>query len=812
MPRFLFTYLLYINVSLSFAQTYNVAGVVLDASTTERLYKVSVRVTKNYKGTATDSLGRFSLQAIKAGSQIDFSSIGYLKESVVITKDTFLVIKLEQTNTKLGEVFIKAPENPAWEILRKVKKQKKANDPKEYLHYQGSFYSKSQFIIDNITVVKDSLKKAETYSGGLMLLENVGKFYKNKDETKQVIEHSIQNLPKFIPINLLVIPDLNPLGFYLPYINFGINSNSGGSLSGSTSLPQRLFLNPLEDHNFKLYDFTIEDTVLQAGSVSYQIDFRPLEGYSFDALEGKLWIDTLDFAITKISAKSADAFQITKFQLNQSYQKIDGRWFPTDRQVEANFTVSDKTKSMGIKFSNQIRSKDILWEAPPKEVIFDGVEKLVLPYADTLSKSAFDSLRYYPLDSIEKKIYKDYEFNRLPQLKKLLDFSDFYIKSLMSGVFDLNYVLLSPFNFSILGIRGFSVGGRIQNNYLKNPRFGVSTALNYNATHKFFGYENLLNWFITKNRFNTLGFFHTRGMNFTGKVDYLRPNYALPYRSSLPLTLDSSGIDLVANYGLVLNLKIAKDFLMRVRGFEENRKGLFFNLPDVEGNNLQLRHLEWGIRYARKETFVRNGFIENVLNAYFPIINFLVRKSASTSSAPENFNFISTNLKITHQIRSKSWGQTNIVLNAGKVWGTVPYAYLFNNLSAGSPLGIFSNDLGALNSEKRSNQAFNEFAYLGVYHNFGKNLFRTRLKYSQPEIIVGHVFAYRNLSEQFLIQGLDLKPKNNYQPELSFSVNNLLRLKVRGIYLGFGASVFYAYRSTSPQNYRITPLFTFPFL
>lgn len=101
----LFSFILLLFFSYSFAQDYDVRGKVVDNTGIE-LPGVSIVVKNSTKGTATDFDGNFELSKIPANSVLVFSSLGFVSKEYLVTKSETVSITLEEDNKILEEVVV----------------------------------------------------------------------------------------------------------------------------------------------------------------------------------------------------------------------------------------------------------------------------------------------------------------------------------------------------------------------------------------------------------------------------------------------------------------------------------------------------------------------------------------------------------------------------------------------------------------------------------------------------------------------------------------------------------------------------------
>ena len=88
-----------------YAQTFNVKGVVTDATTGETLPGVNVIVKNASKGDVTDFDGNYKIAAVPKGSILVFSYLGYETKEVVVDKET-INVALTESSEKLDEIVV----------------------------------------------------------------------------------------------------------------------------------------------------------------------------------------------------------------------------------------------------------------------------------------------------------------------------------------------------------------------------------------------------------------------------------------------------------------------------------------------------------------------------------------------------------------------------------------------------------------------------------------------------------------------------------------------------------------------------------
>ena len=130
-----------------------VQGKVTDAGSGDPIPFVNVVFKGTGIGGTTDFDGNFTIRSTKPTDSVVASYIGYKSKAKAIKKGVRQVanFQLAEDVTHLQEVVVKAGENPAFEILRKIVKNKDLNDKRNLTAYEYDTYTKSEVDIDNIS-------------------------------------------------------------------------------------------------------------------------------------------------------------------------------------------------------------------------------------------------------------------------------------------------------------------------------------------------------------------------------------------------------------------------------------------------------------------------------------------------------------------------------------------------------------------------------------------------------------------------------------------------------------------------------------
>ena len=192
------------------AQKTIVTGKVIDAETEEPLPYVNVFFKGSKIGTTSDLNGYYRIETYYATDSLQASMVGFRTLSKKVKRDLAQVIDFELSilGISLGTVTIigdKKEKDPAVEIMKKVVRNKSANNKEKLEAYEYSVYNKIEFDMNNIDesftnrrVMKpfqfvfeniDSTSEGKPFLP-IFLTESVSRnyFVKNPKNSKEIIE------------------------------------------------------------------------------------------------------------------------------------------------------------------------------------------------------------------------------------------------------------------------------------------------------------------------------------------------------------------------------------------------------------------------------------------------------------------------------------------------------------------------------------------------------------------------------------------------------------------------------------------------
>ena len=291
--------------------TYVVSGTVVDARSGVGVPFASVALVGRNAGVSTDENGVFTLKTTRLTDSLYVSSMGFGVKRFALDKTKLtqtLLLKLPPAGKVLQEVVVRAGENPAWGILRNVRKNLDKNDRSRIRAYEYDSYAKTSISLTHISdklrsnplikKVLEAMDKKDSVTDDLghkmlplMMTESVSKFYYRESPERRhedILKTRLKGMDVVEPEIISQFVGGNSLSYnfyqnYLRVLGKDFASPVGGDWKG-------------------WYSMYLADTTKIGDFVCYEIQFDPKNKQDL-LFTGKMFIDTATFALTMIEAK-----------------------------------------------------------------------------------------------------------------------------------------------------------------------------------------------------------------------------------------------------------------------------------------------------------------------------------------------------------------------------------------------------------------------------------------------------------------------------------------------------------------------------
>ena len=343
---------------LLLAQT-KVSGVVVD-KTNQPIPFATIVFKKTNIGVVANEDGRFYIESPQKHSVLVVSSAGfsereiYLEEAVVYN----FKVKLNEAES-LNEVVVFAGKtskknNPALDILRKIWERKRKNGLYQFDQYQMEKYEKVEF---DMNTIDSAFMKNKVFKGMEFVFQHVdtskvtGKTYLpifineslsdvyGDNRQKKVKEKLKANKTSGFEGNQQILSFLKDL-----YSDYSIYNNH-------LTFFDKSFTSPLSKTGVDVYNYVLRDSAYIDNKKCYNILFYPRRKNEL-TFKGDFWVNDTTFAIKKINmavTKSANINWIKDIYIEQEFEVMNDSVFLLTRDyMMSDFALNKKEDSKGI--------------------------------------------------------------------------------------------------------------------------------------------------------------------------------------------------------------------------------------------------------------------------------------------------------------------------------------------------------------------------------------------------------------------------------------------------------------------------------
>ena len=678
-----------------------ITGKTTDNLTGEPLPYVSIILKGTTVGTTSDAAGKYRLETTSKSTEIVFSFIGYENESRTLKtgKEQIINVSLKLSSINLDEVIVtyerkvyRNKGNPAVELIQNVVDNKDQNRIESYDFLEYTKYEKVQFAVSNISenfkqsnlfnkfgFVFDNLDTTRRIGNAVLpvfIKETLSSHYYRKDPeaTKEIIlaEKTI-DLEKYI--------NNRGAANYLNYLYQNINIYDNEILFLTNK-----FLSPIAVTAPAFYKYYIDDTLMVNNINCVRMFFAPRNKSDF-LFHGYLYI-TMDssYAVRKIDMginKDINIDWVQNMSIVQDFeQNSNKKWILAKDEISIDFGIVKNTT--GLYGQRTISYKDYKINDPISESLFKGPEKAIRIDTASLNPDYWDSNRLVPLTKSEKQIYSTIDsLNQMPEFRRRMDI----ITMFTQGFLNLGKIELGPvFSFysynTIEGSR-FRFGARTTPAFSKKITFDGYLA--YGTKDNTFKYNGGITYSLTP---RTIYQFPVKSLRLSYQKDVKIPGQELLFTQAdnILLSLKRGVSD-----KFFLNNIFRLDFLHEFEnhfsyqpGYSFNRMYAYGNLEftssepmQVPGNveYLDISELYVNFRYAPNESFYQGKMYRTTFPNRYPIIQLKIAGGSDLVS--NDYDYIKLQFNISRRYYISILGYTDVALDAGKIYGQVPYPLLF---------------------------------------------------------------------------------------------------------------------------------------
>jgi len=708
--------------STSSAQTTKIRGKVTDITTGETLPYVNITIPGTTIGTITDLNGEYYLETRERGDSLGASFVGYLPLKKHFKQNIYQEInfQLVTSNTMLDAIVVKPGENPAHPILRKIIAKKAMNNPEHLNNYQYESYNKVEIDLNN---VDEDMKNKRIFKQFQFIFDYVdtsavtGKTFLPVFITETLSDYYFSRNPR-TEKEIIKATKIS-----------GVNNASVAQFTGKMYQTMNVydnyinifdqgFVSPIADLGLLYYRYYLIDSAFIGNRWCYQISFRPRRKQE-PTFTGDIWVNDTTFAVVKTNLrmeKTANVNFVKDMVITSEYARLgDTLWFPKTSSLFVDFNITERktTGFFGKKTTNYSNVKinqsipDTISKIAERVRVNEGAlqqNELFWQDARPVNLTPKEAAIYQMVDSVQK----------VPIYKTFFDI----VNMIVNYYYVIGYFEIGPYysTYSFNEIEGnrFRISGRTSNKF--STKYMISGFAAYGDKDNRYKYGGDLLWIINKNPRNAAKIGYKSDIEQLGQspcaltednivTSFLRrnPNYKLT---------------LVKEFSTSYEKEWFSGFSNTIK-FTQRRLYPTVYIPFIFTNgsgslsSLSTSNITLNTRWYKGERFVQGQFERVSLGSDKPIIN-LDLTAGLKNVINSKYEYYQAHLNLYYKVSINPFGYTRIILDGGKIFGTVPYPLL--HLHEGNETYAF--DRYAFNMMNYYEFASDQYVSLFLEHHF----------------------------------------------------------------------------------------------
>jgi hypothetical protein len=784
-----------------FGQT-KVSGIVLDVNKQPVPY-ANIVFKSSSTGTVTNEDGRFYIESPNSYTTLLISSVGFSDKEVTLTKAVNYNFTIELSEQQaLKEVVIFAGKtskknNPALDILRKIWEKKRKNGLYQFDQYQMEKYEKVEFDINSID---SAYRKQKIFRGMEFIFDHVdtskvtGKTYLPIFVNEALVDvYGDNKIPKVKEItkanktsgfegNQQILSFIKDL-----YSDYNIYNNY-------IALFDKSFTSPLSRTGIDVYNYVLKDSAFIDKKWCFNIVFYPRRKNEL-TFKGDFWVNDTTFAIKKINmavTKSANINWVKDIYVEQEFEVVnDSVFLLTKDYLMSDFAPNKREKSKGVYGKRTTYYQNHKFNIKKPDNFYKEEVNFVDNEIYKKSDEYWEENRFEKLTKDEQGVYKMLDtlqtVNAFKQITNL-------VTMLASGYVNYGNFDFGPI-FSTFGyneVEGFKtrLGGRTY--FGPNDPWRVQGFIAYGAKDNKFKYGFAGKWMIDKKNRIIISGGNRRdieqlGAQLTTTNDILARNYG----SSAFFTSGSNGkltsIGLTNVYVAVepvKNLTFQSGLTYKTLESASSVFSLdyYTTLPSAANPNGVVKSTttqsEFNIQaeYTPNRRTIAYGVERSIASSPYSTV-FVNYSQGYKGIFNSDFNYKKLELYYKQPITIGPLGRTNLILELGKTFGTVPLG-LMSIVPGNQTFFTMENAFSNLNYYEF---VTDKYATLQWNHDFNGRLF-ARIPFLRKlnwREIIGVKGAYGTVSDAnkaINASGLEYVAPENVYWEYNAGIGNIFKI------------------------------------
>ncbi|KAB1154314.1 DUF5686 and carboxypeptidase-like regulatory domain-containing protein [Flavobacterium luteum] len=784
-----------------FAQT-KVSGIVVD-NTNQPVPYANVVFKGSNEGTVTNEDGRFYIESEKTFSALIVSFVGFETKIVPLTKAVNYNFKiLLSDGQQLNEVVIftgktSKKNNPALDILRKIWERKRKNGLRQFNQYQFDKYEKVEF---DMNTIDSAFMKNKIFKGM--------EFIFNQVDTSKITGKTY--LPIFINEALYDVSGDNKLNKRKEKLKANKTSGFEGNqqilafvkdlysdfdiYNNYLTFFDKSFTSPLSRTGIDTYNYVLKDSSFIDNKWCYNIVFYPRRKNEL-TFKGDFWVSDTTFAIKKINmavTKSANINWVKDIYIEQEFEVMnDSVFLLTKDYMMSDFALNKKEKSKGVYGKRTTFYKNHQFNIEKPLAFYKDEINFIDNEVYKKSDEYWKENRFENLSKDELGVYK-----MLDTLQTVKKFKQIYnlVSILGSGYvqfgnFDYGPIF-SSFGFNeVEGIR-LRAGGRTY--FGPNDTWRLQGYTAYGFDDNKFKYGLSGKWMADKRNRIILSGGNRRdieqiGASLTTTNDVLGRSFA----SSALFTTGANGkltninlTNVAVEIEPIKNLIFSTGISYRTLESASNTFSLnyYTTLPSTTNSSGEVKsevkqsEANFEIEYTPKRKTIGYGVERaNVDSPYSRL--YLNYSHGFKGILNSDFKYDKIQLYYKQPIIIGPLGRTNLIMEVGKTFGTVPLG-LMSVIPGNQTYFSIENTFNNLNFYEFVSDQYATFQW---NHNFNGRLFSRipfmrKLNWREIIGIKGVYGTISNANRAINASGLPYNAPENVYWEYNAGIGNIFKV------------------------------------
>jgi hypothetical protein len=445
------------------------------------------------------------------------------------------------------------------------------------------------------------------------------------------------------------------------------------------------FLSPIATTAPAFYRYYIQDTLMVKGLPCIRLFFEPRNRSDF-LFHGNLYI-IMDssYAVCKIDLglnKKINIDWIKDVSVTQDFEPFgNDLWLLSKEEISIDAGVVKNT--LGLYAQRTIANNNYQINIPIDDEVFRG--PLTSDKIDPASADPdyWNENRLVPLSVNEKKLYTIIDsVKKVPSFRRQMN----VVMLLSTDFLNLGKIEIGPYQsfYSYNSIEGSRLrfGGRTTPDFSRKINFDAYAA--YGFADRIIKFNTGVTWSLTP---RTIYQFPVKSVRFSYQKENRIPGLDLEYNQQDNIFLSlRRGVDDKLFLNNTLRFEFLNEFYNHfsyLMGYSYTRQqpggtlyfGMDNQLPLNDISYLNISELYLDLRYAPNETFYQGKLYRYPLMSKYPVLQMKV--TGGSRQLINDYDYLRLQMSIKRDYYISVIGYSTIKLEAGEIFGKVPYPLLF---------------------------------------------------------------------------------------------------------------------------------------